>query len=149
MTRSGITCQAWNTDTPHNRKSANDNITPESYPDDGLESNYCRNTGALPEDTIWCFTMDPSKRWELCDPLTNQKGYGIIPFKNVLTEAGESDLLIDGASGREFIPKCHYSGKKLNSYNEGSIRIIKDQMDQEQTAKTDAHYYKPAKSNIQ
>ncbi|CAH1253112.1 PKD2L1 [Branchiostoma lanceolatum] len=31
----------------------------------GMEQNYCRNTGD--RTGVWCYTTDPSTRWELCD----------------------------------------------------------------------------------
>ncbi|XP_066288175.1 C-type lection lectoxin-Enh3-like [Branchiostoma lanceolatum] len=35
------------------------------FPPAGLEENYCRKTTDWTE--IWCFTTDPSSRWELCN----------------------------------------------------------------------------------
>uniref|UniRef100_A0A8C4WW16 Kringle domain-containing protein n=1 Tax=Eptatretus burgeri TaxID=7764 RepID=A0A8C4WW16_EPTBU len=59
MTRSGKTCQAWDSPFPHehSRKSAN-------YPCFDLESNYCRNPGGA--DTVWCYTTDHRKVWDTC-----------------------------------------------------------------------------------
>ena len=61
-TRSGYTCQAWASQSPHSHTR-----TPANYPSSGLVSNYCRNPDGEP--TIWCYTTDPNKRWELCEPL--------------------------------------------------------------------------------
>lgn len=60
VTKSGFECQSWNSQYPHEH-----NRTPKRYPENGLDGNYCRNPdrGAGP----WCYTTDPSKRWELCD----------------------------------------------------------------------------------
>ena len=52
-TESGLTCQMWSVDTPHNH----------SYNNVG-EHNYCRNPDG---DGVWCFTTDPGKLWEYCD----------------------------------------------------------------------------------
>jgi len=61
-TRSGRTCQKWSETTPHSHSMRKD------YPDEGLgDHNYCRNPDG--EDTIWCYTSDPSVRWEYCDPV--------------------------------------------------------------------------------
>jgi len=59
-TVSGKTCQAWESQTPfsHTRTAAN-------YPNSGLWSNYCRNPDGF--TSAWCYTTDPSTRWELCD----------------------------------------------------------------------------------
>jgi len=40
-TRGGYTCQSWSKQSPH----AHGDITPQSKPNDDLESNYCRNPG--------------------------------------------------------------------------------------------------------
>eukprot|EP00747_Dinoflagellata_sp_TGD_P168738 gnl/TRDRNA2_/TRDRNA2_195850_c0_seq1.p1 gnl/TRDRNA2_/TRDRNA2_195850_c0~~gnl/TRDRNA2_/TRDRNA2_195850_c0_seq1.p1 ORF type:complete len:578 (+),score=52.95 gnl/TRDRNA2_/TRDRNA2_195850_c0_seq1:73-1806(+) len=65
-TRSGRVCQRWDVQSPHRHFA-----TAYRYPNAGLTGNYCRNPrGALMARTIWCYTSDPGKRWEYCDPLT-------------------------------------------------------------------------------
>jgi len=59
-TRSGRTCQNWDSQTPHHHSRRN-----EAKGSAG--NNYCRNPDGEP--TIWCYTTDPAKRWEYCDPL--------------------------------------------------------------------------------
>lgn len=59
VTTTGKTCQAWNSQSPHSH-----GLTPGNYPSSGLESNYCRNPDGEPG--AWCYTTDPSSRWELC-----------------------------------------------------------------------------------
>ena len=57
-TISGRVCQAWNQTTPHKPK-----VLP--HPRD-QNHNHCRN----PDFDLqgpWCYTMDPTKRWERCD----------------------------------------------------------------------------------
>ncbi|XP_019636845.1 PREDICTED: plasminogen-like [Branchiostoma belcheri] len=63
VTETGLTCQRWDSQTPHEHDR-----TPANYPSAGLEQNYCRN----PRDPVgwtgvWCYTTDPYTRWELCD----------------------------------------------------------------------------------
>ena len=44
------------------------------FPDGSVEaaSNYCRNPDNEPVG-LWCYTMDPDKRWEECDvPICGQ-----------------------------------------------------------------------------
>merc|ERR1719369_917503 len=53
-TQSGFTCQIWEEQTPHRHSIGTH-----------LEMNYCRNPDGEP--TVWCYTTDPGKRWELCD----------------------------------------------------------------------------------
>ncbi|XP_038845915.1 apolipoprotein(a)-like isoform X2 [Salvelinus namaycush] len=59
VTTSGKACQAWAAQTPqkHNR-------TPDNYPSNGLDLNYCRNPDN--ERMPWCYTTDPETRWEYC-----------------------------------------------------------------------------------
>ena len=65
MTLSGRTCQAWTSQEPHQHDT-----TPSELPNKGLgEHSYCRNPDG--EDAIWCYTTDPDKRWESCEPLSD------------------------------------------------------------------------------
>jgi len=73
-TVSGRTCQAWTSDSPHERTGVAKNYA--FYPDVSLEAaeNYCRNPTRRPEG-VWCYTTDPDVRWEACDvPLCNLPG---------------------------------------------------------------------------
>ena len=55
-TGSGLTCQAWTSQTPHSHTR-----TPDNYPESGLgDHNYCRNPDGEPSP--WCYTTDPSTR---------------------------------------------------------------------------------------
>ena len=61
-TESGLTCQMWSVNTPHEH----------NYNDVG-DHNYCRDT--FGERKSWCYTTDPEKAWEYCDvPLCATKG---------------------------------------------------------------------------
>ncbi|XP_046578690.1 apolipoprotein(a)-like [Haliotis rubra] len=62
ITNTGRTCQRWDTDTPHTRYYFPRGM---SAGDPALvnESNYCRMPG---HSVPWCYTMDPSVRWEDC-----------------------------------------------------------------------------------
>ena len=59
-TATGRTCQRWDKQWPHQH-----NVTPEKYPNSGLDKNYCRNPDG--EVRAWCYTTDPKVRWEYCD----------------------------------------------------------------------------------
>jgi hypothetical protein len=88
-TREGLTCQAWSVQFPHTHS-----FLPPKSGNTVLTSNYCRNPKADSE-TIWsviafcsartvcselsvgdyrCYTTDPNKRWDYCDPLPPQPG---------------------------------------------------------------------------
>jgi len=71
-TRSGRTCQRWRNQSPHTHS--------QSYLD-AEDKDFCRNPDN--EHTIWCYTSDPGKRWEFCDPLTRRR----------LTEGANSSLI--------------------------------------------------------
>ena len=59
-TFSGKTCQNWTSQSPHEHNKV--------LGEKGVgDHNYCRNPDG--EDTIWCYTTDPSKRWEFCNPI--------------------------------------------------------------------------------
>jgi len=63
-TRAGNTCQKWGEQSPNKHTYA-----PASYPEAGLEKNYCRNPD--PDDGtpgIWCYTTN-GPRWDYCDVL--------------------------------------------------------------------------------
>ena len=60
ITESGRTCQAWDSHEVHDHP----NTSRQTYPDGGLEGNYCRNPDN--EEGAWCYTTDPLKRWEYC-----------------------------------------------------------------------------------
>ncbi|XP_056620636.1 plasminogen-like [Triplophysa dalaica] len=59
ITESGYTCQRWDSQTPHQH----DYIL-LFLPEKNLMENYCRNPSGEPRP--WCYTTDPSKRWEFC-----------------------------------------------------------------------------------
>ncbi|KAM9754817.1 hepatocyte growth factor isoform 1-T1 [Menidia menidia] len=58
-TDSGKECQRWDLQEPHKHL-----FDPKSYPDKGLNDNYCRNPNG--RHRPWCFTMDPNTPWEYC-----------------------------------------------------------------------------------
>uniref|UniRef100_A0A663MQJ1 Plasminogen n=1 Tax=Athene cunicularia TaxID=194338 RepID=A0A663MQJ1_ATHCN len=59
-TVSGIECQRWDSQKPHSH-----GYLPENFPEKDLKMNYCRNPDGEPRP--WCFTTNPTKRWEYCD----------------------------------------------------------------------------------
>ncbi|XP_019628635.1 PREDICTED: plasminogen-like [Branchiostoma belcheri] len=59
VTRTGKTCQRWDRLFPHVHSKLFE------HPSSELEENYCRNPDGEPG--VWCFTEDPSVRFELCE----------------------------------------------------------------------------------
>ncbi|KAM9329668.1 muscle, skeletal receptor tyrosine-protein kinase [Gastrophryne carolinensis] len=60
-TASGIPCQKWNQQLPHAHR-----MMPDVYQELVNSENYCRNPGGE-HDSPWCYTADPSVRWQYCD----------------------------------------------------------------------------------
>ncbi|XP_009920512.1 plasminogen [Haliaeetus albicilla] len=60
FTVTGKKCQAWSSMSPHRH-----NKTADQFPNAGLKQNYCRNPDA--DSRPWCYTTDPSVRWEYCN----------------------------------------------------------------------------------
>ncbi|XP_043569706.1 hepatocyte growth factor isoform X1 [Chiloscyllium plagiosum] len=58
-TPSGIPCQRWDVQYPHQH-----NFTPENYKCKDLDKNYCRNPDG--REAPWCFTTDPEIRVAYC-----------------------------------------------------------------------------------
>eukprot|EP00931_Biecheleriopsis_adriatica_P119764 TRINITY_DN9495_c0_g1_i2.p1 TRINITY_DN9495_c0_g1~~TRINITY_DN9495_c0_g1_i2.p1 ORF type:complete len:1067 (+),score=138.55 TRINITY_DN9495_c0_g1_i2:87-3287(+) len=85
VTRSGYTCQRWDSQSPHRHSR-----TPTNYPNSGLEDNYCRNPDGEP--SIWCYTTS-SRRWEYCDPLPSA---GAATTTTTTKAAGNCDEAMSG-----------------------------------------------------
>ena len=63
-TESGLTCQMWSVNSPHNH----------TYTGVG-DHNYCRSPDG--DSKLWCYTLDPGKLREYCNVpvcMTNTKG---------------------------------------------------------------------------
>nr|AAS83462.1 blue pigment protein precursor [Rhizostoma pulmo] len=59
QTFDGVKCQAWDTQEPHRHS-----VTAKTHPNDGLESNYCRNPDGESKGP-WCYTTS-GRRWDYC-----------------------------------------------------------------------------------
>ncbi|KAM9735091.1 muscle, skeletal receptor tyrosine-protein kinase [Menidia menidia] len=60
VTRSGVPCQPWNLQVPHQHRLSVD-VIPELKNSD----NHCRNPGGI-SDKPWCYSSSPNIRWEYC-----------------------------------------------------------------------------------
>uniref|UniRef100_G3Q2K8 receptor protein-tyrosine kinase n=1 Tax=Gasterosteus aculeatus aculeatus TaxID=481459 RepID=G3Q2K8_GASAC len=60
VTRSGVPCQSWSQQVPHEHRLSVDVI-----PELKNSANYCRNPGGI-SDKPWCYTSNPNIRWEYC-----------------------------------------------------------------------------------
>jgi len=72
-TVTGKVCQPWSSNTPH---IPDPWVTDDSFPDGSRKAakNYCRNPGGESQG-VWCYTMDPNHRYELCDVPSCCKSY--------------------------------------------------------------------------
>ena len=80
MTRSGVTCQRWDSQSPHDHS-----YTPAYFPVQSISdtANYCRNKDlAYVITEPWCFTMG-SERWEYCD-IPTCKGRVPVGLKGIM-----------------------------------------------------------------
>lgn len=67
-TQSLLSCQKWTEQVPHQHQML------ELYPQAGLgDHNFCRNPTPGRMETIWCFTTDPNKPYEVCHPIMEFK----------------------------------------------------------------------------
>ena len=62
VTRSGLTCQSWAAQTPHQHLLADESAGESAE----AAKNHCRNPDG--GDSIWCYTTDPNTRFDYCDP---------------------------------------------------------------------------------
>lgn len=60
-TKQGLPCQHWNSQLPHSHYRP-----PDVFPEVQNAENFCRNAGGE-EPSPWCYTMDPTVRWQRCD----------------------------------------------------------------------------------
>ncbi|XP_005474764.1 muscle, skeletal receptor tyrosine-protein kinase isoform X4 [Oreochromis niloticus] len=60
VTRSGIPCQPWNQQVPHQH-----HLSVDVIPELKNSGNHCRNPGGI-SDKPWCYTLNPNIRWEYC-----------------------------------------------------------------------------------
>ena len=75
--KTGKTCQRWDTDTPHSHTPGNPgHLDAGNYPDATVAdaANYCRNPGGSNEEKPWCYTTDPAQRYDFCDILECDQG---------------------------------------------------------------------------
>ncbi|KAM3874319.1 muscle, skeletal receptor tyrosine-protein kinase [Diretmus argenteus] len=74
VTASGIPCQPWNQQVPHQHRLPVD-VVPELK----NSENHCRNPGGT-SDKPWCYTSHPNIRWEYCSvPRCGEKGILVKP----------------------------------------------------------------------
>lgn len=60
-TKQGLPCQHWDSQLPHSH-----NRPPDVFPEVQNAENFCRNAGGE-EPSPWCYTVDPTVRWQHCD----------------------------------------------------------------------------------
>jgi hypothetical protein len=72
QTNTGRVCQTWSEQSPQEHS-----YVPDWYPEAHLgDHNFCRNPDG--DSTIWCFTVDPTLRWDYCTPRESSKVPGFL-----------------------------------------------------------------------
>ncbi|EHH18817.1 hypothetical protein EGK_15486, partial [Macaca mulatta] len=102
-TVTGRTCQAWSSMTPHSHSR-----TPENYPNAGLVKNYCRNPD--PVAAPWCYTTDPSVRWEYCNltRCSDAEGTAVMPPNIIPVPSLEAFLEQEPTEETPGVQECYY-----------------------------------------
>ena len=91
VTVSGRTCQKWTVQEPH--------VPDADYPSSSLEDhNFCRNTW-LDEIGAWCYTTDPSERWEFCS--CTQETAACIHFETGDKNGRIGEVVLDFGNGQQ------------------------------------------------
>ena len=86
MINSSLSCQRWDTDTPHSHWFHNASYFPDATMDD--VANYCRNPDSGSQGP-WCYTIDPSERWLYCDvPWCGGYNLDVVLLNHVVTLQG-------------------------------------------------------------
>ncbi|KAM9793457.1 muscle, skeletal receptor tyrosine-protein kinase isoform X1 [Syngnathus typhle] len=71
VTRSGIPCQPWDQQAPHQHR-----LSVDAIPELKNSDNNCRNPAGI-SDKPWCYTSNPNVRWEYCAvPQCGEAGAG-------------------------------------------------------------------------
>jgi len=78
VTKTGKTCQRWDSETPHEHN----HYTASTHPSYGLDENFCRNPSHN-QGGPWCYTTDPDQRWENCQ---------IYECPSVFTDLGKCNV---------------------------------------------------------
>nr|XP_039251938.1 plasminogen-like [Styela clava] len=105
VTRSGKTCAQWTSQSLHKHTK-----TPDQYPCSGLEENYCRNPSANFDQGPWCYTTDPSTRWETCGiPECGTDGGPPPTTTTTTTTSTAPSTSVPGTCGSPTIESTYYT----------------------------------------
>uniref|UniRef100_A0A8C7X3E4 receptor protein-tyrosine kinase n=1 Tax=Oryzias sinensis TaxID=183150 RepID=A0A8C7X3E4_9TELE len=88
VTRSGIPCQPWNQQVPHQHRLYVD-IIPELK----NSHNHCRNPGGI-SDRPWCYTSNPNIRLEYCVPESTRQNPHLPHTTSVSSPAYSMSVIV-------------------------------------------------------
>lgn len=80
-----------------------------------MVENFCRNTDPKGAKSIWCYTTDPNKRWEYCEPLPSaediERRQAEDAIKIAKMEAEAEVIRIMKMQEQEMLMKIEYERK--------------------------------------
>jgi len=134
QTVSGLTCQAWNVQTPHKHEFGRLG-----------DHNHCRNPDG--ESGVWCYTTNPDKRWELCDVRecnSCDKGFSNATFCSAWTN--EHTMKLYPGPSEECAKKTRLRG--LTEAGKNLIVKTHNELRQRVAAGLETHGNQPGASNM-
>jgi len=134
-TVSGLTCQAWNMQTPHKHEYARLG-----------HHNHCRNPDG--KSSVWCLTTNPEKRWEECEVRECNrcdKGFSNATFCSSYPN-GHTMIYYAGGPSKECTKKTVFRG--FTEAEKNLILKIHNELRQKVASGQETHGNQPGASNM-
>ncbi|XP_061732998.1 muscle, skeletal receptor tyrosine-protein kinase [Nerophis ophidion] len=109
VTRSGIPCQPWDQQVPHQHR-----LSVDAIPELKSSENKCRNPGGV-SDRPWCYTANPNIRWEYC---------AVQPCGQAAAGSGHASVLKPESAGPREPPRLPPVTASSPAYSMSVIVIV-------------------------